>query len=93
MHPKEYERSLFRMGTVAFILGIVIFLVSTIFHPSRKDPTNHLRVFAEYVQSNIWIAAYIGQLAGGLLVFGGGFVALYRFLVQKSESVFQHWRG
>ncbi|MDQ6668495.1 MAG: hypothetical protein M3Y53_09755 [Thermoproteota archaeon] len=67
MHPKEYERSLFRMGTVAFILGIVIFLVSTIFHPSREVPTNHLRVFAEYAQSNIWIAAHIGQLAGGLL--------------------------
>ena len=74
------------MGTIAFILGIVIFLVSTIFRPSREDPTNHLRVFAEYAQSNIWIAAYIGQLAGGLLVFGGGFVALYRFLGQTSES-------
>lgn len=86
MHPKECERSLFRMGTIAFILGIVIFLVSTIFRPSREDPTNHLRVFAEYAQSNIWIAAHIGQLAGGLLVFGGGFVALYRFLGQTSES-------
>lgn len=74
------------MGTIAFILGIVIFLVSTIFRPSREDPTNHLRVFAEYAQSNIWIAAHIGQLAGGLLVFGGGFVALYRFLGQTSES-------
>jgi hypothetical protein len=87
MHTKaEYERPLFRMGTVAFILGVVIFLVSTIFHPSREDPTNHLRVFAEYAQSNIWIAAHMGQLAGGLLVFAGGFVALYRFLVQSSES-------
>jgi hypothetical protein len=75
------------MGTVAFILGIVIFLVSTIFHPSREDPTNHLRVFAEYAQSNIWIAAHIGQLAGGLLVFAGGFVALYRFLVQSESGL------
>ena len=81
----EYERPLFRMGTVAFILGIVIFLVSTIFHPSREDPTNHLRVFA--AQSNIWIAAHIGQLAGGLLVFAGGFVALYRFLVQSESGL------
>jgi hypothetical protein len=75
------------MGTVAFILGVVIFLVSTIFHPSREDPTNHLRVFAEYAQSNIWIAAHIGQLAGGLLVFAGGFVALYRFLVQSESGL------
>jgi hypothetical protein len=75
------------MGTVAFILGVVIFLVSTIFHASREDPTNHLRVFAEYAQSNIWIAAHIGQLAGGLLVFVGGFVALYRFLVQSESGL------
>jgi hypothetical protein len=75
------------MGTVGFILGVVIFLVSTIFHPSREDPTNHLRVFAEYAQSNIWIAAHIGQLAGGLLVFAGGFVALYRFLVQSESGL------
>ncbi len=74
------------MGAFAFILGIVIFLVSTIFHPSREDPTNHLRVFAKYAQSNTWIAAHIGQLAGGLLIFAGGFVALYRFLVKSSES-------
>jgi hypothetical protein len=87
MHPKEYERPLFRIGTIAFILGVVIFLVSTIFHPSREDPTNHLRVFAEYAQSNIWIAAHIGQLAGGLLVFAGGFVALYRYLVQSESGL------
>ncbi|PWU79389.1 MAG: hypothetical protein DLM72_17665 [Candidatus Nitrosopolaris wilkensis] len=65
------------MGTVAFILSIVIFPVSTIFYPSREDPTNHLRVFAEYAQSNIWIAAHIGQLAGRIAGLGGGFVALY----------------
>jgi hypothetical protein len=87
MHPKvEYGRPLFRMGTVAFVLGIVIFLVSSMFHPSREDPTDHLRVFAEYAQSNIWIAVHIGQFAGGMLVFAGGFVTVYRFLVKSSES-------
>jgi len=52
MQAKEYERPLLRMGAVAFILGVVIFLISSMFHPSREDPTDHPRVFAEYEQSN-----------------------------------------
>jgi hypothetical protein len=42
-------------------------------------------VFAVYAESDPWIAAHIGQFAGVVLIFAGGFVALYRLLV-KSES-------
>jgi hypothetical protein len=87
MQPKtEYERPLFRMGAVAFIVGLVIAFGSTMLHPSSEDPTDHFRVFAEYAKSNTWIAVHIGQFAGGMLIFAGGFVALYRFLVKSSES-------
>ena len=75
-----------RMGSVAFLAGVVIFLVSTIvFHASSKDPMDNPVVFAVYAQSDPWIAAHIGQFAGVMLVFAGGFVALHRLLV-KSES-------
>src|ERR671933_1909229 len=50
-----------------------------------KDPMNHPVVFAVYAQSNTWIAAHIGQFAGVMLIFAGGFVALFRLLVH-SES-------
>jgi hypothetical protein len=87
MHPKvEYGRPLFRKGTVAFVLGIVIFLISSMFHPS-EDPTDYLRVFAEYAQSKIWITVHIGQFAGGMLVFAGGFVTVYRFLANHQNRV------
>ena len=83
---QKETHSLLRMGSVAFIAGITIFLVSTLMHPGGEDPTNHPLVFAEYAQDNLWIASHMGQFAGGMLVFVGGFVALFRLLHIRSES-------
>src|SRR5215210_1694361 len=77
------ERPMLQMGSVACI---VIFMVSTIgFHAGTMDPMDNPVVFAVYAESDSWIAAHIGQFAGVMLVFAGGFVALFRLLV-KSES-------
>jgi hypothetical protein len=73
------------MGSIAFIAGLVIIIVSTLFHASSEDLMDNPVVFAVYAESDTWIAAHIGQFAGVVLVFGGGFVALFRLLV-KSES-------
>jgi hypothetical protein len=82
----KFERPLLRIGSITFLIGLAIFIISTEFHASKEDPTNHLRVFAEYANSDPWIAAHIGQFVGGIIVFAGGFVALFRLLVQ-SESM------
>jgi Domain of unknown function (DUF4386) len=74
-----------RMGSVAFLAGLVIIIVSTLFHASSEDLMDNPVVFAVYAESDTWIAAHIGQFAGVVLVFAGGFVALFRLLV-KSES-------
>jgi hypothetical protein len=79
------ERPMLRMGSVAFLAGIVIFMISTILHPSREDPTNHPLVFAEYAEDHLWVASHVGQFAGGMFIFAGGFVALFR-LLSWSES-------
>ena len=79
------ERPMLRMGSVAFLAGLVIIIVSTLFHASSEDLMDNPIVFAVYAESDIWIAAHIGQFAGVMLVFAGGFVALFRLLV-KSES-------
>src|SRR5919109_4552342 len=81
----DVERPMLRLGSVAFLVGIVITIVSTLFHASSEDLTNHPVVFAVYAQSGTWITAHIGQFAGVMLVFAGGFVALFRLLV-RSES-------
>jgi hypothetical protein len=81
----DFERPILRMGSIAFLVGMVIFLVSTILHPGREDPTNHSLVFAEYAEDELWVASHIGQFAGGMLAFAGGFIALFR-LLSRSES-------
>ena len=80
------ERHMLRMGSIAFLAGMAIFLVSTILHPGREDPTNHPLVFAEYAEDELWIASHIGQFAGGMLAFAGGFVSLFWLLYSRSES-------
>jgi len=88
-------RALYRMGSIAFIAGFVIIIVSTYFHVSTHDLNDHELTFPVYAASDTWIAAHIGQLAGVLLVFAGGFVALSRFLAQSvsSTAVALAWLG
>ena len=81
----QFLRPLLRIGSTAFLAGVAIVIISTAIHPSREDLASHLLVFAEYARDDSWIAVHIGQFAGGIMVFAGGFVALYLFLV-RSES-------
>jgi uncharacterized membrane protein len=81
----DFERPMLRMGAVAFLAGLVIIIVSTLFHAYSEDLMDNPVVFAVYAESDPWIAAHIGQFAGVILVFAGGFVALFRLLV-GSES-------
>ena len=81
----KFEHSMLRMGPIAFITGVVITILSTLFHATSEDLTNHPVLFEVYAQGGTWIAAHIGQFAGVMLIFVGGFVALFRLLV-KSES-------
>ena len=84
--PIQFERPLLRIGSITFLTGLAIFIISSAFHAGREDPTEHLRVFVEYANSPPWIAAHIGQFIGDILIFAGGFVALFRLLAQ-SESM------
>ena len=84
----DFDRPMLRMGSVAFLAGIVIFMVSTIgFHAGTEDPMDNPAVFAVYAQSDPWIAAHIGQFAGLMLIFAGGFVALHRLLLHSESGV------
>jgi hypothetical protein len=82
----QFQRPLLRIGSIAFLAGVIIAVVSTAIHPSTEDPFDHPLVFAEYAKHDSWIAVHIGQLAGVIMVFVGGFVALYRLLVHSESS-------
>lgn len=76
------------MGSVAFLAGLAIAVVSTIiFHPTSEDLMNNPVVFAIYAEDPLWIASHIGQFAGILLIFAGGFVALHRLLVRSESGI------
>jgi hypothetical protein len=84
----ELERPMLRMGSVAFLAGLAIAVVSTfVFHPSGtgEELMNNPFIFAVYAEDDLWIATHIGQFAGLLLIYAGGFVALFRML-SRSDS-------
>jgi hypothetical protein len=83
----ELQRTLFRVGSIAFIAGAIIAIVSTLFHATSKDPANQILEFTAYANSDSWTAVHIGQFVGVIMVFSGGFVALYRLLVQSESSM------
>ena len=82
----QFQRPSLRIGSIAFLAGVIIAVVSTAIHPSTEDPFDHPLVFAEYARHDLWIAVHIGQFAGIIMAFVGGFVALYHLLVQSESS-------
>jgi hypothetical protein len=82
----QLQRPLLRIGSIALIIGAIITIVSTLFHASTEDPSNHVLVFTAYASDDSWIAIHIGQFTGVVMVFAGGFVTLSRLLVQSESS-------
>jgi hypothetical protein len=65
------ERVMLRMGTLSLSLGLVVAVVFEVLHPSREDPNDNARVFAEYAHSAGWTTIHLGQLVGALLLVAG----------------------
>jgi hypothetical protein len=84
----ELERPMLRMGSMAFFAGLAIAVGSTAIHPTGtgEELMNNPFIFGVYAEDPLWVASHIGQFAGILLIFAGGFVALYRLLVQSDSG-------
>lgn len=83
----QFQRPLLRIGSITFLVGVVIAIVSTVIHPSTEDPSNHPNVFTAYASNDSWIAIHIGQFVGVIMVFAVGFVALFCLLVHSESSM------
>ena len=66
-NPPQFQRPLLRIGSIAFLAGVIIAIVSTAIHPSTEDPSNHPLVFTKYARNDSWIAVHIGQFSLVLL--------------------------
>jgi len=67
-NERATRRSLARIGSVAALLGAVVFFVSGLLHPSHSDPNDLPAAFAEYVKSPDWVGIHLAQLAGVALI-------------------------
>ena len=76
-----------RLGAVVLPLGILVLVVSEIFHPSKEDPTDHPAVFREYAHSDIRTTVHLGQYFGFLLLLGGLVALYYSTLVPSRQRV------
>jgi hypothetical protein len=74
-----FERTMLRIGAVALTAGLIAAVIFELLHPSREDPNNNPRVFAEYAASGNWTTIHLGALAGALMLLGG--------LIALGESV------
>ena len=62
-HDPIANPSLTRIGAVAALVGAVVFLSSTLLHPSSSAPNDLAAAFAEYAGSPWWVAIHLGQFA------------------------------
>jgi hypothetical protein len=65
------EGHFFRVGGIAAILGVIIFLLATLAHPMQTDPADAIAAFAEYAADRFWVASHLAQLLGVALITGG----------------------
>src|SRR6478735_3212793 len=80
--PPGGDRSLLRLGAVLAVVGLLLQVPLSFWHPHQADPNDSAGAFAEYAQSNNWVLVHIGQLTGALLITLG-LVALARHLSRQ----------
>jgi hypothetical protein len=74
-----------RLGAVAFVLGALVLLASTLLHPLEANPNDAAAAFAEYAAARLWIASHLGQFLGICLI-GAALVALTSALREDRAS-------
>ncbi len=81
------QRPALILGSISFIAGAVIMILSTLMHPAGEDPFDHPLVLAEYASSELWVPIHIGQFVGTMMVLVGGFGAIFRLLASSESNV------
>jgi hypothetical protein len=76
------DQLLLRLGAVLAVVGLLLQVPLSFWHPHQADPNDSAGAFAEYAQSNNWVLVHIGQFTGALLITLG-LVALARHLSRQ----------
>ena len=76
-----------RIGAIGAMSGAVLLVVGTYLHPSKADPNDAARAFAEYAADQLWVASHLMQYLGIVLMVGA-LVLLSRRLAHGPAA---HW--
>ncbi len=74
-----------KIGSVSAIVGALVLMTGTMFHPLGADPGDHLAAFTEYATNDGWVASHLCQFVGVALMFIG-LVAMYDTLREGSVA-------
>ncbi len=76
-----------RIGAIGAMSGAVLLVVGTYLHPSKADPNDAARAFAEYAADQLWVATHLIQFLGVVLMVG----ALVLLSRRMANGLAAHW--
>ena len=84
------DRTSLRLSATLLLVGQLLYIVVSQFHPDREAANDHPAVFAEYAGSGIWTAVHLGQFAG-MAILLAGLLALFSALDGPAGAA--RWAG
>ena len=78
-----------KIGSVSAIVGALVLMTGTMFHPLGADPGDHLAAFTEYATDDGWVASHLCQFVGVALMFVG-LVAVHDTLREGAVAGIAH---
>jgi hypothetical protein len=84
------DRTSLRLSATLLLVGQLLYIVVSQFHPDREAANNHPAVFAEYAGSGIWSAVHLGQFAGMAILLAGLLALFFALDLQAGTA---RWAG
>ena len=84
------DRTSLRLSATLLLVGQLLYIVVSQFHPDREAANNHPAVFTEYAGSGIWTAVHLGQFAGMAILLAGLLALFFALDLQAGTA---RWMG
>jgi hypothetical protein len=84
------DRTTLRLAAALLLVGQLLYIVVTQFHPGREDANDHPAVFAEHAGSGIWTAVHLAQFACMAILLAGLLALFFALDVPRGAA---GWAG
>lgn len=80
------EKTIYKYGAVAGVLGAIGLFIGTFLHPAHADPNDPIAAFTEYAAHDPWVNVHLIQLLGvGLMVLA--VIVFSKMIENKSAGI------